>query len=817
MRKSIYLMMFISVLMLASASCWSQNIALNEDFENLSLPSGWSQDPSSATCSWSVGSSGISGVATAYNGTNYVWLYSTLPHSNVKLITPMITISDLTNPELSFAIAQPSFSGGLHDTLTVYARTTSTGSWQELLMVDGIYETWHVISEELTTYLGSQTQIQLAFEYKYGNGKGIGLDMITIGESHVCTIPTNLRVFRLTDLQAELMWAAHNASLSYGIKLSTVLMTDLTSVANVLDSVVMDKPFTLRGLSPNTTYYCYINANCGNGDVSGWSEPLIFKTLCSPVNVPYVENFDNYGVGDGSLPTCWNDLTALIGDWSSATSFSSYYPVCYSQIRYNGAASLRLYSYYNVAVTYIEPRITYQLVSLPEMNVSDISDYQVSFKAYAESKNYKMYVGLMTDATDISTFEEIACIQVYNPNSWEEFIVPFSSSMSKGKYIAFYITCTDETTIPQTIYIDNVVVDVIPFCPKPSIVNVSSLSYDAATLNWLGDTTATYRVLLSTTAINPNTATTVLKDTIVTTNSVRFTGLTTSTSYYYYIQEQCSSSEVGEWSSTKSFTTECNVISQFPYKEDFESYGITMTGMDNSYPTCWSREQTHSVYINYPYVMNSPGYANGAACLMFTSSATTYNVSVMSQLGVDVQEVRLNFIGAATNLGYTLEVGVMDVANNVSTFVPIDTIRVESLGSQKGYEVYFNKYQGTGRYIAFRSQTGFSNVFYIDDVELNYLGSCIPPYDIVAENISLTSCDLVWSQQVSEATYRVKLFTTKDSDPNSGTALCDTIVNGTQLNLSGLTKNSSYYLYIASVCGTEESDWHYYYFRTGCD
>ena len=156
----------------------------------------------------------------------------------------MITISDLTNPELSFAIAQPSFSGGLHDTLTVYARTTSTGSWQELLMVDGIYETWHVISEELTTYLGSQTQIQLAFEYKYGNGKGIGLDMITIGESHVCTIPTNLRVFRLTDLQAELMWAAHNASLSYGIKLSTVLMTDLTSIANVLDSVVMDQPFT---------------------------------------------------------------------------------------------------------------------------------------------------------------------------------------------------------------------------------------------------------------------------------------------------------------------------------------------------------------------------------------------------------------------------------------------------------------------------------------------------------------------------------------------------------------------------------------------
>ena len=37
------------------------------------------------------------------------------------------------------------------------------------------------------------------------------------------------------------------------------------------------------------------------------------------------------------------------------------------------------------------------------------------------------------------------------------------------------------------------------------------------------------------------------------------------------------------------------------------------------------------------------------------------------------------------------------------------------------------------------------------------------------------------------------------------------------MNLSGLTKDCAYYVYVASVCGNTQSDWHYYYFKTDCD
>ena len=305
----------------------------------------------------------------------------------------------------------------MHDTLTLFARTSSGGSWQLLQAVPAVYESWIILRVPLSSFVGTQGQVQFAFEYKYGNGKGIGLDRIWVGEELVCTMPTNMQAFRFTDTQAEIMWAAHETAVSFDIKVSTSPLTDLSGTANVLDSVIMDRPFVLTGLNPNTTYYCYLKADCGYDDISSWSEALSFKTLCSPVNIPYTENFDDYGVGAGSLPSCWNDMTTFLGDWLGVTSLSSYYPKCYSQIRYNGAASLCLSSYYNYAVSYSEPRITYQLVSLPKMNVADISDYPVSFMAYSVRNNYQLSVGLMTDASAISNFEEIVFIYVFAANT----------------------------------------------------------------------------------------------------------------------------------------------------------------------------------------------------------------------------------------------------------------------------------------------------------------------------------------------------------------------------------------------------------------
>ena len=48
-------------------------------------------------------------------------------------------------------------------------------------------------------------------------------------------------------------------------------------------------PFELTGLESGTTYDCYVQADCGGGDVSWWSQPVTFTTLCDDFAVPFLK------------------------------------------------------------------------------------------------------------------------------------------------------------------------------------------------------------------------------------------------------------------------------------------------------------------------------------------------------------------------------------------------------------------------------------------------------------------------------------------------------------------------------------------------
>ncbi|MDZ7846552.1 MAG: hypothetical protein U5L96_07170 [Owenweeksia sp.] len=80
-----------------------------------------------------------------------------------------------------------------------------------------------------------------------------------------------------------------------GFSLGTGMMMNLTS------SFV-----NIAGLSANTAYDVYVRDSCGVGDVSNWSGPLSFTTLCSPFTAPFSENFD--AATTPALPLCWSKI-----------------------------------------------------------------------------------------------------------------------------------------------------------------------------------------------------------------------------------------------------------------------------------------------------------------------------------------------------------------------------------------------------------------------------------------------------------------------------------------------------------------------------
>ncbi len=145
------------------------------------------------------------------------------------------------------------------------------------------------------------------------------VDDFMVSESSACAEPTDITVTNITTTSAEvnfvpvgtdyedfkLMWKTEEAS---------------TWEEQMLSGVTS---FELTALTPNTIYQVRVATDCMNGTYSDFIGTS-FRTACADVvSFPHVENFDVYGTGEGSFPTCWSYLT----NYATPPTCSSTYSV----------------------------------------------------------------------------------------------------------------------------------------------------------------------------------------------------------------------------------------------------------------------------------------------------------------------------------------------------------------------------------------------------------------------------------------------------------------------------------------------------------
>ena len=206
MGKRVLRFALLGLLMVFTAHMNAQTFL--EGFES-GIPSSWKQVPATGVTAWTVGTSGLSGVS-AYEGNNYVSLYTEQAQVSTKLILPMVFIGGMSRPELSFYLvkqARSAAQGYARDTLRVWYRTTAGGTWQPLQTFSEDVSGW---TREAVNLEGRTIDsIQLSMEFVFGGGRGIGLDLLSVGTALVCTTPTNLRAFAVSSTGASLTWDAH--------------------------------------------------------------------------------------------------------------------------------------------------------------------------------------------------------------------------------------------------------------------------------------------------------------------------------------------------------------------------------------------------------------------------------------------------------------------------------------------------------------------------------------------------------------------------------------------------------------------------------
>ncbi len=181
-------------LQFATACGIISTLPFNEGFESVaSRPSCWTEENSNPAWQFVAGN-GSSNPATAHTGVRDACLKDNTAASNLnKLITPVFNLNGYTNVQLTFWLYMQKWVND-QDELTVYYRTSATGSWISLQNYNTDINTWTQKTIALTTV---SSEFQIAFEGNAKYGYGVCIDDIQITGTTSATLsvtPSNQNV-----------------------------------------------------------------------------------------------------------------------------------------------------------------------------------------------------------------------------------------------------------------------------------------------------------------------------------------------------------------------------------------------------------------------------------------------------------------------------------------------------------------------------------------------------------------------------------------------------------------------------------------------
>ena len=612
-------------------------------------------------------------------------------------------------------------------------------------------------------------------------------------DSNVTCAAPNMQVGNIDLTSADVTWAPGYMESMWNIEYKEASDTVWNSITGVTGST-----YTIAGLNPSTHYNVRMQSDCGGGDLSPWVTED-FYTLCSDVAIPFAENFDGVAgatstaVSVNNLPHCWNHLCGTYNSYAG-------YPAVYSNSTYaqSGTNALRFYTYTGTT----DYGDQYAILPSIDVNTYPLNGLQLTFDCRKNSTSYNEFtliVGVMTNPADRSTFVPVDTI-VETGTAYVEQTVYFNNYTGTGSYIALKAPMHSPSTY-NTGYVDNIAVNVIPTCPKPTSVSATAISTTTITLGWNDPaSSSSWNIEYGPAGFTPGTGagTTVT----ATSNPFTVTGLTANTYYTFYVQSDCGGGDLSLFSSGYSTRTACDAISTLPFTENFDTYG---TG-ENAYPNCWGKINTYSA--NRPYV-NSTHYAGVGSLYFFTGSASTYNIAITPEFdaSINMNGLQAVFMYRASNNADRLIVGVMTNPLDASTFVPVDTVYPTSpVSTWVERTVYFTHYTGTGRYIAFKNEyTTTSCYAYIDDLDIRNVPTCPKPTGLAVTNSTTTSLTLSWVEN-GTATNWVVEYGLAGFTQGTGTTVQ---VQGTpSTTITGLSASTMYDFYVKTDCGGgDESPW----------
>jgi len=184
---------------------------------------------------------------------------------------------------------------------------------------------------------------------------------------------------------------------------------------------------------------------------------------------------------------------------------------------------------------------------------------------------------------------------------------------------------------------------------------------------------------------------------------------------------------------------------------------------------------------------------------------------------------RISFYAGIDGVYYTetFEVRLSTTGNSAADFTELLGSETATTNAAAGdytkYEYNLSAYAGQQVYVAIVATDTDRYYLAVDEFVNDALPSCPAPSAMVASNVTSSSADLAWTAGNTETTWNLEWKAGADFTPGNGEEDGSDTVTGTpEYNgqLTGLTDNTTYYVYYQADCGGDSSSWASFSFQT---
>ena len=653
------------------------------------------------------------------------------------------------------------------------------------------------------------------------------IDEVKVEKLSECTPPQNVEIAVESDSIA-LIWDASQQSM-WEVAIARSPLTnvqkdktfaEIAAMGSIVyadtlywDDEVSKPEFGIGGLKPHTDYVLYLRTVCGS-DAAWWTE-ISFSTPCANATFPYKETFE-------SCTSTSSNAAPQLPCWQMINYLGTSYPWIYAA---NGGKTLELYT----------SGTAYRCVAIMPPVEGNLEDMMLTFETRSWSSGSTstsvLYVGTMGDIDDQNSFIPFDTIRNTGGTEFQKVTLLLSNYNLVYNNIAFSsgFSGSSDVLIDNIELKDATCIEAYNFRQTDSQSNSADFEWDGLSPNdqWEMRVLSQNVSLSNVASGNYDTLrVAVVNDTVLTGRTYHLDDLHASTTYYVYLRVMCGDSI---WT-MHTIETSCEKLDpNKPNKETFETYSSGTSYSDSYQATCWTVGNGGTTSTSYiPYIYKYTSYASSGqnTYCMYGYEYSDYVPAYIVSPEIDcthMKDLAVTFNMYAST-SYSWLCGVMSDPNDLSTFVVIDSVKGTGESVQYIYDLseYEDSIPATARYFAWRTPYDATSYAYLDDVSITTMRCPFtkPTYsDLTAESARISSglrTDDMWlllvtseavsTDSLASATYRV---------PNTIKVRFDTI-DVRSKKVSGLSEQTKYYVYTATLCDSVVSQWSSTSFITPC-